>query len=53
MSYIFYKTFGNKEYAYELSSYWDKEKKVPRQKTKYLGQVVNKKKENFSSLKSG
>jgi len=27
-------------YRYEVTSYWDKEKKSPRQKVKYLGKVV-------------
>jgi len=35
---------GNKIYRYEVTSYWDKEKKAPRQKVKYLGQVVKDKK---------
>jgi len=47
MSYIRYKKFGNKEYAYEITSYWDSVKKKPRQKSKYLGIVVDKKKEIF------
>jgi len=47
MSYIRYKRFGNKEYAYKITSYWDKEKKKPRQKSKYLGIVVNKAKQIF------
>lgn len=52
MSYIRYKILGNKEYAYEVSSYWDKERKVSRQKSKYLGQVVDKEKGVFTkSLK--
>ncbi|MGC8483897.1 MAG: transposase [Thermodesulfobium sp.] len=47
MSYIRYKTLGNKVYAYEVSSYWDKEKKMSRQKSKYLGLVVDKEKGEF------
>ncbi len=47
MSFIRYKKFGNKEYAYEVTSYWDPEKKKPRQKTKYLGVVVDKEKKIF------
>lgn len=39
MSYIRYKQFGNKRYAYEVTAYWDAEKKKPRQKVKYLGAV--------------
>lgn len=44
MSFIRYKRFGNQEYAYEVTSFWDAEKKKPRQKTKYLGVVIDKEK---------
>lgn len=47
MSFIVYKKFGRQEYAYEVKSYWDSKKKSPRQKTKYLGVVVDKKKGLF------
>ena len=47
MSFIRYKRFGNKEYAYEVETYWDPEAKRPRQKTKYLGVVVDKEKKIF------
>lgn len=47
MSFIRYQKFGNKEYAYEITAYWDKKKKVCRQKSKYLGAVVDKKKKLF------
>ncbi len=47
MSFIRYKRVWNKEYAYEITSYWDKETKSPRQKSKYLGVVVDKEKEVF------
>lgn len=47
MSFIRYKKIGNKEYAYEVTSYWDPERKKPRQKTKYLGVVVDKEKKIF------
>jgi len=43
MSFIRYKKFGKKEYAYEVVSIWDKATKRPRHKTKYLGVVVDKK----------
>ena len=36
MSFIKYKKIGNKEFAYEVTSYHDKVKKVPAQKSKYL-----------------
>lgn len=42
MSFIRYKKFGNIEYAYEITAYWDREKKKSRQSTKYLGIVVDK-----------
>ncbi len=44
MSFVRYKKFGNKEYAYEVTAYWDPVKKKPRQKSRYLGVVVNKEK---------
>ncbi len=42
MTFVRYKKSGGIEYAYEITAYWDKEKKVCRQKTKYLGVVVDK-----------
>ena len=39
--------FGNKEYAYEVKAFWDKKKKRPYQKSKYLGMVVDKKSKLF------
>ncbi|WP_297213166.1 transposase [Thermodesulfovibrio sp.] len=39
MSYIRYKTFGNRKYAYEVTSFWDSKQQKPRQKVKYLGRV--------------
>ncbi|MDP2766961.1 MAG: transposase [Candidatus Methanoperedens sp.] len=42
MSFIRYKKFGNKEYAYEITAYWDPEQKKSRQLSKYLGVVVDK-----------
>ncbi|EQD68789.1 transposase (IS4), partial [mine drainage metagenome] len=47
LSFIRYKKIGNKEYAYEVTSYYNKAKKVPAQKSKYLGQVANKEKKEF------
>ncbi|MEW6215713.1 MAG: hypothetical protein AB1478_11035 [Nitrospirota bacterium] len=41
MSFIRYQNFYNKVYAYEVTSYWDKVKKQPRQKVRYIG-VVDK-----------
>lgn len=37
MSSIRYQKRGNKYYVYEVTQYWDKALKKPRQKTKYLG----------------
>ena len=37
MSFIRYKKRDNKRYAYEVTAYWDKELKKPRQKAVYLG----------------
>lgn len=37
MSTIRYQKRGDKYYAYEVTQYWDKALKKPRQKTKYLG----------------
>lgn len=47
MSFVRYKTFGKKEYAYEIEAYWDKKKQRPYQKSRYLGVVVNKQKKLF------
>ena len=47
MVFIRYKQFGKLEYAYEIESYWDKKSKTPKQRTKYLGVVVDKKRQIF------
>lgn len=39
MAFIRYKTIYGKRYAYEITSYWDKELKKPRTKSKYIGIV--------------
>lgn len=44
MSFIRYKKFGKKEYAYEVRSVWDTNIKRARQKTKYLGVVIDREK---------
>ncbi len=41
MSFIRYKKIGNKEYAYEIEAYWDSRLCKPRQRTKYLGVVID------------
>lgn len=52
MSFTRYKTFGKKEYAYEVTSIWDKKTKRPTQKQKYLGMVVDKKKKIYEKRQS-
>jgi len=47
MSFIRYKKFGNQEYAYEVETYWDSKRKKPRQRSRYLGVVVDKEKKVF------
>lgn len=37
MSYIIEQRIGNHTYLYEVESYWDREKKQPRQRRTYLG----------------
>ena len=39
MGTIVYQEKNGTRYAYESVSYWDKEKKAPRSKRKYLGRV--------------
>ena len=51
MSFVVYKKFGQQEYAYEVKSYWDSEKKMPKHKSKYLGVVVDKEKKIFEKRK--
>lgn len=45
--FVRYKKFGNREYAYEVKAYWDSQAKKPRQKTRYLGGVVDREKKIF------
>jgi len=47
MSFTKIETRGSKEYAYEITSYWDKEKGMPRQKKRYLGIVIDRKKKKY------
>ncbi len=47
MSFFVYKKIGKNTYAYETTSYWDKEAKKVRKKTKYAGQVIDKDKKIF------
>jgi len=50
MTFIRYKKFGRKEYAYEVIAYWDPVQKKPRQKSRYLGVVIDKEKKIFSRM---
>ncbi len=47
MTFIRYKKFGKQEYAYRIKSYWDSASQKPRQKSVYLGVVVDKSKKIF------
>ena len=47
MSFIKYRQFGNKEYAYELTSYRDSQTKKVKHISKYLGVVVDKERHIF------
>lgn len=47
MSFIRYQRYGNQEYAYKITAYWDSKKQRSRQKTEYLGIVINKEKKIF------
>ncbi len=47
MSFIRYQKYGSQEYAYEITAYWDSKKHTSRQKTKYLGVVIDKEKKIF------
>ena len=47
MVFIRYKTFGKQEYAYQIRSYWDSKTQKPKQKTVYLGVVVDKSQKIF------
>ena len=49
MSYIVEQKIKGKIYLYKASSYWDKDKKQPRQKRIYIGP---KNKENKSNIKA-
>ena len=42
MSYTIEQRIGDHTYLYEVESFWDPEKKQPRQRRKYLGKKVLK-----------
>lgn len=50
MSFVRYKKFGRKEYAYEITSYWDPKTKKPKQRQTYLGVVIDKKKKLYKKM---
>lgn len=47
MSFIRFQKFGKQDYAYEITAYWDKKTKSPKQKSRYLGVVIDKEKKIF------
>ena len=51
MTFIRYKKFGKKEYAYEVTEFWDKKIRRSRQKSRYLGMAVDKKNKIFEKKK--
>ena len=51
MSYIRYKKVGDTEYAYEITAYWDKKKRHSKQRSKYLGVVLDKEARIFKDVK--
>ena len=48
--FIRYRKIGNATYAYEVKAYWDPKLKKPRQKTRYLGKVVDEKKKRIEKV---
>ena len=52
LSSIRYKQRGDKFYVYEVTQYWDKELKKPRQTTKYLGSAKTKDGEYKKAVKN-
>lgn len=53
MAFIRYKKIGQQEYAYEIRAYWDSKLGKPRQKSRYLGVVVDKEKKIFKKPEAG
>lgn len=51
MSFVVYKTFGDNEFAYRVTSKWDPKKKQSRQSTEYLGKVIDKKNQIFEKVR--
>jgi len=45
-----YKKIGNATYAYQVKAYWDPKLGKPRQKTRYLGKVVDEKKKKLVNV---
>jgi len=45
------KKVGDREYAYEITAYWDKKKQHSKQHSKYLGIVLDKEAGIFQEVK--
>lgn len=50
---IHIKTIRGREYAYDVTSYWDKEQKKYRKKTVYVGKVIDKEKGIYEKRRDG
>jgi|YNPBryantNP2012_1023418.scaffolds.fasta_scaffold09340_1 transposase len=50
MPFVRHKKFGEREYAYEVTTYYDKQLKKPRQKVRYLGKVTE---QGIQKIRSG
>lgn len=48
--FIRYKKIGNATYAYEVKAYWDPKLGKPKQKTRYLGKVVDEKEKKIEKV---
>src|SRR3989344_888382 len=53
MTFVRYKKFGKKEYAYEIKGTWDSENKKTVLKSKYLGVVIDRDKKIYEKVKRG
>lgn len=51
MTYVVYKTIGNNEFAYRVTSRWNQNKKQSRRTTEYLGKVIDKKNQIFEKVR--
>lgn len=48
--FIRYKKIGKSTYAYEVRAYWDPKTGKPRQKTRYLGKVLDEEKKRVEKV---